>query len=568
MPAMTDLTESEKARAETRLATVLAPVRRQLSIASSLSVVASLLWIPQAGAVAILLAALISGEPGLFGPWAASALFLLIGIVRATLSWAAGGIAFAASDRAISRERSKILAAQSRRSPVIAGPHSSAEIASLAADKLDLVAPYLTRYAPAMARTRVVPLAILVAAFSLSWVVGIILLVSGPLIPVFMALVGLAARDASERQMQEIGSMNALLLERIRALTDLRLLDATRRTIEDFEAAADRLRRQTMEVLRIAFLSSAVLELFSAIGVALVAVYVGFALIGELAFGAWATPLTVGEGIFLLLLAPDFFQPLRDLASAWHDKAAALAVAGEIADLDDEPAIDIMGHGTACPPLPGPATIATCALVWTTPNGRRIEFPDIAVESGRTLAITGPSGSGKTTLLALLAGLAAPTSGLIMVAGERLDTRTADAWRARLTWIGQTPHFSNESLRANLILSAPMRDDGRLEDALVQSSANGIVRALPRGLDTRLGETGHGVSGGEARRLMVARALYSDADIVLADEPTADLDPATAQAVSEGLLALARRGATLIVATHDMDLAARLDNVIDLGTGI
>ena len=564
---MNDLTESAKAKADTRLAAMLAPVHRQLTIASSLSVIASLLWIPQAGAVATLLSALISGEPGVFAPWIASAVFLLVGILRAALSWAAGGVAFTASDQAIARERVKILAAQSRRSPVIAGRHSSAEIASLAADKLDLVAPYLTRYAPAMARTRIVPLAILAVAFSLSWVVGIILLAAGPLIPVFMALVGLAARDASERQMQEIGSMNALLLERIRALTDLRLLDATRRTIEDFEAAADRLRGQTMEVLRIAFLSSAVLELFSAIGVALVAVYVGFALIGELSFGAWATPLTVGEGIFLLLLAPDFFQPLRDLASAWHDKAAALAVAGEIAAVEDEPSVDILGEGVASPPLAGPAKIATDALVWMTPNGRRIAFPNIEVVPGRTLAITGPSGSGKTTLLALLAGLAAPTNGLIEVAGERLEGRTADAWRARLTWIGQVPHFANESLRANLIASTPMRDDARLEDALAQASAEAIVRALPRGLDTRLGEAGHGVSGGEARRLMVARALYSNAGIVLADEPTADLDPATAQAVSEGLLALAARGATLIVATHDMELAARLDSVVDLGTG-
>tara|TARA_Y100000815_G_scaffold232876_1_gene223753 strand:- start:1964 stop:3670 length:1707 start_codon:yes stop_codon:yes gene_type:complete len=565
MRVMSDLTESRKARADARLATMLALVCRQLSLVSLLSAIASLLWIPQAGTVAVLLSALISGEPGLFGPWIASGLFLAIGILRAALSWTAGGIAFTASDRAISRERAKLLAAQSRRSPVIAGQHSSAEIASLAADKLDLVAAYLTRYAPAMARTRIVPLAVLVVAFSLSWVVGIILLAAGPLIPVFMALVGLAARDASERQMQEVGSMNALLLERIRALTDLRLLDATRRTLEDFEAAADRLRRETMEVLRIAFLSSAVLEFFSAIGVALVAVYVGFALIGELNFGAWATPLTVGEGIFLLLLAPDFFQPLRDLASAWHDKAAASAVAGEIADLENDPSVDILGEGTACPPLPGPAVIATNALVWVTPSGRRIEFPDMAVEPGRTLAITGPSGSGKTTLLALLAGLAEPSDGLIEVAGDRLDDRTADAWRARLTWIGQTPHFSNESLRANLILSAARRDDARLKDALVQASADGIVSALPRGLDTRLGETGHGVSGGEARRLMVARALYSHADIVLADEPTADLDPETAQAVGEGLLALAARGATLIVATHDVDLAARLDSVVDLG---
>lgn len=361
--------------------------------------------------------------------------------------------------------------------------------------------------------------------------------------------------------------MNALLLERIRALTDLRLLDAVGRTLSDFETAADRLRRQTMEVLRIAFLSSTVLELFAAIGVALVAVYVGFALIGELRFGAWATPLTTGEGIFLLLLAPDFFQPLRDLAAAWHDKAAALAVAGEIAELEDEAATDILGSGGAHPPLAGAATVAVRSLSWTTSSGREIRYPDFAIRAGETVAVTGRSGSGKTTLLALLAGLAPAAGGTIEVGGELLDGTTADAWRARLSWIGQSPHFSNESLRANLIRSAGTRDDERLSRALTDASADGIVDTLPRGLDTRLGETGHGVSGGEARRLMVASALYSDADVILADEPTADLDEATARAVTEGLLALAARGATLVVATHDMELARRLDRSIDLEAG-
>ena len=558
---------SRKAVAEARLAGLLAPVRGRLSAASGLTVLAALLWLPQAACVAALLAALIAGESAFLGPWGTSAVFLALGVARAGLSSYAAGLAFSASDEAVSLERNRLLAAQSRRSPVLAGRYSSAEIATLAADKLDLVAPYVTRYAPAMARTKYVPLAILAVAFPLSWAVGVILMVAGPLIPVFMALVGLAARDASEKQMQEIGGMNALLLERIRALTDLRLLDAVGRTVADFEAAADRLRRQTMEVLRIAFLSSTVLELFAAIGVALVAVYVGFALIGEIPFGAWATPLTVGEGIFLLLLAPDFFQPLRDLAAAWHDKAAALAVTGELADMENEAAVDMLGDGTSRSALAGPASVATRSLVWETPAGRQIRFPDLAIRPGETVAITGRSGSGKTTLLALLAGLAPAHQGVIEAAGHALDGDNADAWRARLGWIGQMPHFSNESLRANLIMSASDRDDARLDRALAHASADGIVKALPRALDTRLGETGHGVSGGEARRLMIARALYSNADIVLADEPTADLDIATADAVTEGLLTLAARGATLIVATHDMTLAERLDRVIDLEAG-
>ncbi|WP_258570973.1 thiol reductant ABC exporter subunit CydD [Flavimaribacter sediminis] len=545
---------------------MLQPQRGRLRLASWLSVGASLLWIPQAACVAQLIAALVEGSPALLGPWSASLLFAALGLVKAGLAHVSGRIAFTASQAAISREREKILAAQSRQSPLATSQRSSAEITALAADKLELVAPYILRYAPAMARTRTVPFVILAIAMVFSWTVAFILLIAGPLIPIFMILVGMAARTASEKQMQEIGGMNALLAERIRALTDLRLLDAVDRTVVDFSTAAERLRRQTMEVLRIAFLSSTVLELFAALGVAMTAVYVGFALLGELRFGAWTTPLTVAEGVFLLLLAPDFFQPMRELAAAWHDRAAAQAVASELADLEAAPKLEIPGGGLAGRALTGPASVEARALSWTTPAGRLIRFPEFSIAAGERIAITGRSGSGKSTLLALLAGLAPCPDGDIRVAGELLDDRTADAWRGRLGWIGQAPQFFNGSLRANLIISGQTRDDDRLANSLALASADQIVRTLPGGLDTRLGETGHGVSGGEARRLMIARALYSDADIILADEPTSDLDRDTASAVTEGLLALSARGATLIVATHDLQLARRLDRIIDLET--
>ena len=561
---MSDTVPDANKLAAHRLDHMIQPERGRLRLASWLSVAASLLWIPQAACVAQLIAALVDDSPALLGPWSASLLFLSLGLLKAGLAHMSGAIAFSASQAAISRERKKILGAQIRLSPLAGGQRSSAENAALAADKLELVAPYMLRYAPAMARTRVVPLLILVIALVFSWTVAFILLIAGPLIPVFMVLVGMAAQSASERQMQEIGGMNALLAERIRALTDLRLLDAVDRTISDFSVAAERLRQQTMEVLRIAFLSSTVLELFSALGVAMTAVYVGFALLGELRFGAWTTPLTVGEGIFLLLLAPEFFQPMRELAAAWHDRAAARAVAGELADLEAAHHLEIAGGGFDGPSLTGPASVEVRSLSWTTPAGRVIRFPDISIAAGERIAITGRSGSGKSTLLALLAGLAPCPDGAIRVAGEKLDDRTADAWRARLGWIGQTPHFFNGSLRANLIISGNKRDDNRLENALALASADQIVRTLPGGLDTKLGETGHGVSGGEARRLMIARALYSNADIILADEPTSDLDQKTASAVTEGLLALSARGATLIVATHDLQLARRLDRIIDL----
>lgn len=530
-----------------------------------LTVAASLLWIAQAAAASFALANLVSGSPEISTAISGSIAFVLVGIARATLSHVAGSAALQAAQTTIGRERKLLLEREALRAPLAGGNRSSAEIATLASDKLAMTVPYLTRYRPAMMRARVVPLAIILAALPFSWVAALILLITGPVIPMFMALVGMAAKEASERQMEEIGSINGLLLERIRALTDLRLLDAAGRTIDDFRGAADRLHKKTMRVLAVAFLSSTVLEFFSAVGVALMAVYVGFSLIGQIGFGAWSSPLGVGEGIFLLLLAPDFYQPLRDLAAAWHEKANATAVAVELEAAEKLVIEPVVGTGNRRPKLDGPASISSHGLRRDLGDGRTLTLPDFRLPPGQSLAITGPSGSGKSTLLALLAGLVAPSSGELTVAGRRLDDATADGWRARLAFVPQNPHFSHASLRTNLRRFAPDAEDDALRAALNAASANWIEARLPRGLDTRLGETGHGVSGGEARRLTIARVLASDADVILADEPTADLDADTARAVTDALMALKAEGRSLIVATHDLELAARMDVRIDLG---
>ena len=403
----------------------------------------------------------------------------------------------------------------------------------------------------------VVPIVIFVLALWSSWAVALILLVSGPLIPVFMALVGMAAKEASQRQMAEIGTLNDLLVERLSALVDIRLLGANETVLEGFSVQAGDLRKRTMAVLRVAFLSSTVLELFAAIGVAMVAVYVGFSLLGALEFGTWGGPLSPHTGIFLLLLAPEFYQPMRDLAAAWHDKASADAVFTELSEWSGIETPSLLGQGGSASPLAGPAsvTLRGCAL----PGGGVLD--DIDVLPGEKVALMGASGTGKTSVLRMIAGLLSPVSGSVLVAGQLLDTTTADAWRARIGWMPQAPRFLNASLRHNLTL-------GRGKDpsqALDLAAVGQVVAALPQGLNTRLGETGGGLSGGEARRITLARAIHGDPDVILADEPTADLDADTAAAVTSGLLAQADRGATLIVATHDSILAAKMDRVIWIG---
>lgn len=544
----------------------LADIEKQCGppIAAAAVVASALLWLPQAYLVSDFLGALVQNREAKLGLLATVALFIVLGFLRHAGDGLAGRLAFRTGQRVVERQRTVLIERQSLSSPFGGHRQTSAGIATLIGNKLDALMPWLTRYRLSSMKVAVVPLVILTVVATLSWVAGAILLVAGPLIPVFMALIGLAARAASEKQMAETGSLNVMLLEWLNAATDIRLLDAGPATLERFREAAEALRARTMEVLKIAFLSSTVLELFAAIGIAMVAVYVGFSLLGTFTFGAYETPLTVAEGIFILLLAPDFFQPLRDLAAAWHDKASALAVAGELAELERVPHAAIVGSGGKASPLGLPLTITTKDLVHAAEGGPATYYPDFTIGPGERVAITGPSGAGKTTLIALLAGLARPIGGTVEVCGRPLDDRSADGWRSQIAYVGQQPHMLNASLRANVALVEDRADPARLAEALRSAAAEELVAGLARGVDTRLGENGSGVSGGEARRLTIARAFYAGAQLIFADEPTADLDAATAEKVIKALEAIGNRGATLVVATHDPRLVARMDREIRL----
>jgi len=533
---------------------------------------AALLWIAQAALLALAVGRLADGA-GLDAVLFPACGFFLLGLARASLdAWGARRV-FAAARCWLGELRGAAAASLARRSPLDRTRPASGQAASILAEQAEAVLPWLLRYQGARWRVMLVPPVIALAVGWLSWAAALILVLAAPLIPVFMAVIGWRARAASEAQLQLAGGMNGFLLDRLRGLSTLRALNAVDATARRLHDTAQALRQGTMRVLRIAFLSSTALELFSALAVALVAVYVGFHLLGQIDGGSWGVRLSLEQGMFILMLAPAFFEPLRDLAAAWHDRAAGEAALAALDKLQD-----------AAPVLPGAlhdahdlenaaanAANAVSAAPGLAIAGLRFAHPGEAalfdgftldVAPGEHIALVGASGSGKTTLLSLVAGLAQAQGGSIRIGGARLDDSTAAGLRTRMAWVGQKPHVFAGTVRGNVALGRPGVTPLSVTAAVHRAGLANVEHAAPH---EALGEGGTGLSGGELVRLALARAAVAPhASLLLADEPTAHLDRDTAAGVVEALLELAR-GRTLLVATHDLALAARIGRVVRIG---
>lgn len=523
-----------------RTSTLSHQQQRRLLPAALLQASAALLWVPQAWLLADALFWLTGTYTLPTDAMVLAGVFAVLGILRSTLDAWGGRLAFRAARAALSQLRAQAVAALGNRPPLDPNLPASGEVAGLLAEQAEAVVPYLQRYVPIRWRLMLVPGVILPVVAWHSWAAALILLIAAPLIPLFMALIGIRAKKASEDQLAAVGSMNGLLMDRLRGLSTIRALKAEDRVADRIAFLAADVRQRTMAVLRIAFLSSAVLELFSALGVALVAVYVGFNLLGQIEFGSWGSRLGLAEGLFILLLAPAFFEPLRELSAVWHDRASGEAALRALAGL--------MGGATqeqrpAVAPPDG-SVLCLTGVGFAYPGASPlITGLDLILRRGEKVALFGPSGGGKSTLLALAAGLLHPDRGSVSRAGK-------------VGWIGHRPFMMNVSLAANVTMGRRGLD-----------TATSLRRLLP-GHDParRVGEGGLGLSGGETLRLALARAIADpDAALILADEPTAHLDAGTAAEAIDALLQAAE-GRALLVATHDPRLAARMDRVVEVGT--
>jgi ATP-binding cassette subfamily C protein CydD len=521
--------------------------RGPIALTAAAGIAQGLCGVAQAGLIAWILQRAVMEGVTLAGLWPLFAALLAAALLRAGAAWTSEALGAVAATQVKTRLRRQLLDRLHALGPAWRAERQTGDLAVTLIERIEALDGYYARFLPQSRVAMILPILILVAVYPVDWVSGVILTVAGPFVPLTMALIGMKAADESRRQFRTLARMSAYFLDRLQGLTTLRLFARAEAEVANIAQAADAFRDRTMRVLRIAFLSSASLEFFASAVVAIVATYVGLGLLGHIGWGT-APNLTLFSGLFVLLMAPDFFQPLRLLAAYYHDRVAAIGAAEGLADMLSAP--EEAPAGSA--PMPsGELEIVFEDVSVAFEGGARsaIQSVSLRIASGDHIALTGMSGAGKSTLLSLLLGFRRPDAGRILVNGTDLATIDSEDLRRRIAWIGQAPVLFHGTLRDNIRLGRPEADDGAVERAAAKARLTEFAAALPQGLDTPVGERGVGLSGGQAQRVALARAFLKDAPLVLLDEPTASLDRDTEAEILESIHRLAR-GRTTLVATH------------------
>lgn len=522
-----------------------------------LGALAAALAVPQAWLLAHAIAPVVMEKAPLSSalPWLLPVLAVLG--LRFGLATASGRAGLAAAGRLKLRIRSALLRHLASLGPATNAGRSTGEAATVVLEGVDALDAYVSRFLAHLGVLVVLPPLVLAVVLPRDWISGLVLLVTAPVIPVFMILLGLGAEQLNRRQWLRLLRLSGRLLDGLQRLTTLRLLNAGDREAERLAEAAEDYRRSTMAVLRVAFLSALALEFFATVGIALVAVLIGFRLLdGALGFEA---------AFFVLLLAPEFYAPLRQLGLDYHARMEALAAAERILDLQAEAP---MPAGEARPALDADVTIEFegVRFDWEADRPALRDF-SLRLVPGEIVALVGPSGAGKSTLLSLLMGLLRPQSGRVLVNGHDLATLDPAHWLEHVAVVPQRPHMFEGSVLDNIRLGNPDASLDSVRVAARLAAADEFIVALPKAYDTPLGEHGETLSGGQVQRLALARAFLKDkARVLLLDEGTAGLDRGTEASVADAIRRLAAGRTTLIV-THRLATVHLADRVVFLEEG-
>ncbi|GHF93522.1 thiol reductant ABC exporter subunit CydD [Streptomyces filamentosus] len=509
-------------------------------------------------AQAMLIAEIVVGafQQGLSVSALTTPLLLLAGVAagRGLVSWLTELAAHRASASVKSELRGRLLERATALGPGWLGGQRTGSLVALATRGVDALDDYFARYLPQLGLAVVVPLAVLARIVTEDWVSAAIIVVTLPLIPVFMILIGWYTQARMDRQWKLLSRLSGHFLDVVAGLPTLKVFGRAKAQAASIRAITGDYRRATMRTLRIAFLSSFALELLSTLSVALVAVTIGMRLVHG--------TLDLYTGLVILVLAPEAYLPLRQVGAQFHAAAEGLAAAEEIFEVLETP---VRGGGTR--PVPADARLELDRVTVRHPGRAEpsLSSASLTVEPGETVALVGPSGAGKSTLLDVVLGFTEPEAGgAVRVGGVDLAELDPEAWRARIAWVPQRPYLFAGSIAENVRLARPEASDAEVRAALRDAGADSFVDGLPDGAGTVLGEDGAGLSAGQRQRLALARAFLADRPLLLLDEPTAALDGETEAGIVDAVRRLAE-GRTVLLVVHRPALLAVADRVVTIG---